>query len=118
MLKFEREDKGTEQYQALHEGTGNIVYKDLFNGLHRLGCNIQIWQLEAGVVEGDHEHTEDRLEEIYYVIAGHAVFTTPEGDRLLKSGEAVFASVDEVHGVRNDGPEMLKLLVVYGEPRK
>ena len=118
MIKFERDDVDRDEYAGLHGGEGSIVYKDLFKDVHSLGCRIQIWQLGPGVAEGDHEHTGDKLEEIYYVIQGEAVFTTPSGDRTLHFGEAAFASVEEVHGIRNDGPNLLKLLVVYGQPHK
>ena len=63
MIEFTRDDLDTRVYEELHDGAGDIVYKDLFFGLHRLGCHIQVWTLEPGVIEGDHEHSDDDLEE-------------------------------------------------------
>ena len=115
-MMIDRDNIETELYTELHGGKGNIEYKDLFEYAHSFGCHIQIWTLEPGVTEGNHEHTDDKLDELYYVIEGRAILTSLSGERTLAPGEAAFISREESHGVRNDGPALLKLLVIYGKP--
>jgi len=114
MIKFDREDENVQVYKQLYDGRSNISYKDFFADASRLPARFQIWTIPPGGSEGRHSHEHDRLEEIYYVIDGEAMFVTPNGARPLKTGEAALASPGDPHGIRNVGEKELKLVVLYG----
>jgi len=114
MVEFDSEDKNVQIYKRLYDGQSNIAYKDFFADSHRLQTRFQVWTIPPGGSEGSHSHEEDRLEEIYYVIEGEAMFMTPDGPRPLKAGEAALASPGDPHGIRNVGETELKLAVLYG----
>ena len=69
-----------------------------------------IYVLEAGGTDPQSPHTED---ELYYVIAGHAVVTVGAEDRPVGPGSLVFVPAREPHRF-HDITERLELLVAFG----
>jgi len=114
MVRFDNENEDVQVYKRLYDGQSNITYKDFFADAIRLPARFQIWTIPPGGSEGRHSHEQDRLEEIYYVIEGEAMFMTPNGGRPLKTGEAALAEPGDPHGIRNVGETELKLAVLYG----
>lgn len=69
-----------------------------------------VWVLRAGQAQEPHRHGgEDKL---YHVLSGRGRVTTGAEQHVVGPGEIVFCPAGEDHGVRNDGPEDLRLLVV------
>lgn len=114
MVRFDSENEDVQVYKRLYDGKSNISYKDFFADASGLPARFQIWTIPPGGSEGRHSHEDDRLEEIYYVIDGEALFMTPNGARPLKTGDAALAAPGDPHGIRNVGEKELKLAVLYG----
>lgn len=78
-----------------------------------LFSNAQLFQdlycLEPGHEQAAHVH--ENAAKTYFVIEGRGRFLVGEEERELGPGGAVCAAAGEAHGVRNDGPERLVLLV-------
>jgi quercetin dioxygenase-like cupin family protein len=70
-----------------------------------LGLNT----LDAGAEQAAHTH--DGQDKFYHVLEGRGVFTVGSDRREAGPGEVVWAASGVLHGVRNDGPERLVLLV-------
>lgn len=66
--------------------------------------------LEPGQSQKVHTHAD--AAKIYYVLEGTGRFTVGEAEESLGPGFAVLAPAGVEHGVRNEGPERLALLVV------
>lgn len=70
-----------------------------------LGVNC----LEPGQEQAPHDHAGQ--DKFYYVIEGHGRFQVGDEESDAGPGELVWAPAGVVHGVRNDSPERLTLLV-------
>jgi quercetin dioxygenase-like cupin family protein len=78
----------------------------LFQGTELLlGLNC----LEPGQVQQPHEHADQ--DKFYYVVEGHGRFWLAEERVTAGPGSAVWAPAGLVHGVENEGPGRLTLLV-------
>lgn len=66
--------------------------------------------LEPGQAQPTHQHAgRDKL---YYVVEGQGLFTIGAAAQHCGPGELAFAPADAPHGVLNDGPERLVMLIV------
>lgn len=70
-----------------------------------LGLNC----LEPGQVQQPHDHPDQ--DKFYYVIEGIGLFSLEEEQISAGSGEVVWAPAGLAHGVKNEGPDRLTLLV-------
>lgn len=70
---------------------------------------LDLYCLEPGQKQAPHAH--DDAAKIYYVLEGEGVFLVGTEEQRLGPGHAVMAPAGEPHGVRNEGPERLLLLV-------
>jgi quercetin dioxygenase-like cupin family protein len=70
-----------------------------------LGLN----RVESGAEQAVHTH--DGQDKFYHVLEGRGVFTVGSERREAGAGEVVWAASGVLHGVRNEGPEPLILLV-------
>ncbi len=68
-----------------------------------------LYCLRSGQDQRIHSHSES--DKIYFVLRGKGIFHIAGEQRELGPGEAVLARPGEAHGVRNDAPEDLVLLV-------
>jgi mannose-6-phosphate isomerase-like protein (cupin superfamily) len=66
--------------------------------------------LRPGQSQPPHRH--EREDKLYHVLSGHGVVTTGGRELPVGPGWAVWCPPGEEHGVRNDGAEDLRLLVV------
>ena len=73
----------------------------------RMFCDV--YGLEPGQEQAPHTHAG--ADKIYYVLEGEGEFTLGAECRLFGPGYAIMAPAGEAHGVRNDGPGRLTLLV-------
>lgn len=65
--------------------------------------------LEAGQEHALHAHSD--MDKVYLVSSGVGQFLLDEREIQLNPGEMLVAPADVPHGVRNDGPEQLLVLV-------
>ena len=70
---------------------------------------FDIYCLKPGQDQRVHAHAES--DKIYLVLRGKGMFHIAGEERELVSGETVVARPNEAHGVRNNSPEDLVLLV-------
>ncbi len=70
-----------------------------------LGLNC----LEPGQVQAPHDHADQ--DKFYYVVSGTGRFQLAEYQVTAGPGEGVWSPAGMVHGVSNDGPEQLVLLL-------
>lgn len=70
-----------------------------------LGVNC----LEPGQVQAPHHHRDQ--DKFYYIIEGQGLFLLGENRITARKGEVVWAPAGLAHGVENDGPERLTMLV-------
>lgn len=101
----------------LHAGTP-VRMQWLFQDQSRMPVAVQTWEFPPGGFEGMHAHpTEERaLEELYVVMEGSARMTVDGQVHQLAAGDAVLAPVGSEHDLVNTGEDMLRVLVVWGQP--
>ena len=61
-------------------------------------------------------HRDEGEDKIYYVIEGAGRFTVGDAVERLEAGDAVVAPAGVDHGLVNDGPALLLVLVVVAPP--
>src|SRR5215467_6310856 len=61
-------------------------------------------------------HTHDGQDKIYYVLEGAGRFTLGDAQERLSAGDALVAAAGVSHGLVNDGPDPLVVLVVVSPP--
>ncbi|MFB6120592.1 MAG: molybdenum cofactor synthesis domain-containing protein [Halobacteriaceae archaeon] len=69
-----------------------------------------VYCFEPGQAQEVHAH--DDGDKVYYVLDGHLTAVVGDEERTLAPGEAVVAEAGEAHGLRNDGDERARALVV------
>ena len=70
---------------------------------------VDVYCLEPEQQQAPHSHAG--AAKVYYVLEGEGVFLIGTEERRLGPGHAVMAPAGEPHGVRNEGPERLRVLV-------
>jgi quercetin dioxygenase-like cupin family protein len=66
--------------------------------------------IPPGASIGPHRHGLD--EEMYFVMEGTALMTTNDIEKRVIAGDLILNKPGWVHGLRNDGKENVKLLVI------
>ncbi len=61
-------------------------------------------------------HTHDAQDKVYYVLKGAGRFSLAGREEPLKEGEALVAPAGVEHGLLNDGPDPLLILVMVAPP--
>ena len=103
----------------IHHGNGLIKRRTLFGKSSKLGISLEIWELEQGVSEGDHIHENDKaLEEIYYFLTGEGKMDIDGQQISVQAGDAIMVPPGINHGLYNPGTEPLKLMIIWGPPKK
>ena len=57
-------------------------------------------------------HTHQGADKIYYILEGKGTFLIGDEENILQAGQIVLAQSGIVHGVRNDYPDNLSILVL------
>lgn len=105
--------------EAIHEGKGVICLRPFFKGLSTTGVNFHVWELAPGVSEGNHVHEgEEDYEETYYFLQGRGVMWIEGEEVPVEAGDAVLVPPGVDHGFANTGDEPLRLVLLFGRPRK
>jgi len=71
---------------------------------------VDHYVLESGQSQRPHVH--DHSDKVYHVLEGRGTFQLGDEEYLLEAGEGCVARAGVVHGVRNDSPDRLVVLVV------
>jgi len=77
-------------------------------------CQLDLYCVAAG--QSQRVHTHDDQDKIYYVVEGIGRFLLGGAEQRLSAGEALVAAAGVPHGLVNDGPEPLLVLVVVTPP--
>ena len=77
-------------------------------------CQLDLYCVAAG--QSQKAHTHDDQDKIYYVVEGIGRFSLGDAEQRLSAGEVLVASAGVPHGLVNDGPEPLLVLVVVTPP--
>jgi mannose-6-phosphate isomerase-like protein (cupin superfamily) len=91
---------------------GKLSWHTLFSGgmttTHALTCGVAM--LQPGEFLLPHRHPPA---EIYFVLAGQGIMHLDGKESPIKMDDAVFIPGNMIHGIRNEGPEMLRFLYVF-----
>jgi len=77
-------------------------------------AQLDLYCVAPGQSQKPHRH--DDQDKIYYVVEGVGRFTLGGAEQRLSAGEALVAAAGVPHGLVNDGPEPLLVLVVVSPP--
>lgn len=96
-----------------HGGDGEIQFARIGDAAAFAGnCNFVDYAiLPPGSSIGRHRHATDE-EELYLVLAGSGVLWRDGEQLAVRAGDLVRNRPGGEHGLRNDGPEVLKLFVI------
>ncbi|HIC49452.1 MAG: cupin [Dehalococcoidia bacterium] len=109
------EETDINKVERIHDGEGLIKRRNLFGSSSHLPVDIEIWELDEGVSEGDHTHGDNRpLEEFYYFLEGTGEMTIGEEIIPVNINDAVMVPPGVDHGIRNTGQGPLKMMIVWG----
>ena len=75
---------------------------------------LDLYCVAAG--QSQKAHTHAAQDKIYYVLEGSGRFTLGRMEQRLTAGDALVAVAGVEHGLVNDGPEPLLVLVVVTPP--
>ena len=77
-------------------------------------AQLDLYCLEPAQAQKPHTHADQ--DKIYYVLEGRGRFVVSGVEESLGAGEAVVAPAGAEHGLVNDGPDRLVVLVVVSPP--
>ena len=109
------EETDINKVERIHDGDGLIKRRNLFGSSSHLTVDIERWELDEGVSEGDHVHSDNRpLEEFYYFLQGTGEMTIEEEIIPVSINDAVMVPPGVDHGIRNTGQGPLKMMIMWG----
>jgi quercetin dioxygenase-like cupin family protein len=77
-------------------------------------AQLDVYTLAPGQSQRPHVHADQ--DKICYVIEGRGRFSLDGHDEVLETGHAIVARAGAAHGIVNDGPGPLVVLVVVVPP--
>jgi quercetin dioxygenase-like cupin family protein len=77
-------------------------------------AQLDLYCLAPG--QGQKAHVHGDQDKICYVVEGRGRFSVDAVEEVLQPGDAIVASAGTSHGITNDGPERLVVLVVVTPP--
>ncbi|MGQ4619740.1 cupin domain-containing protein [Nocardia sp. R7R-8] len=95
-----------------HFGDGEVLAKRIVTGADLAGgCNfIDYVEIPPGVSIGDHRHTEAE-EEFYLFLSGAGLMRLEDDVFEVAAGDLVRNKPNGLHGLTNNGPEIIRLFV-------
>jgi uncharacterized cupin superfamily protein len=90
---------------------GGVVSKRLPRAAERPGLGATVYELDPGDFVVYHFH--HAWEELLVVLRGRPTLRTPEGERQVDEGEAVYFQLgaDGAHGLKNETDEPVRILM-------
>lgn len=94
-----------------HGGEGEIAFARPFTDeeLRSRGRFVDYVEIPPGASIGVHTHGED--EEIYFIVEGRGRMRTNDEEYEVRAGDLVLNRPGWTHGLRNEGPGTLRVLV-------
>ena len=115
----QNDSKNIHQIPAHHKGKGTFDVCPLFDQELKIPIKTQIWELSTGSNEGMHHHSDNEaLEEFYYFLEGTGTMWVGNEKFSVTPGDAVLIPQNIDHGFENTGNKKLKLLIIWGKPKK
>ena len=103
--------------ERIHNGTGVIKRRSLFEKRSRLPIRVEIWELDVGGSEGSHIHnTPNALEEVYYFLEGKGEMIIDGKEIPVRANDSVMVPPGTDHGIKNTGDIPLKVMIIWGAP--
>lgn len=75
---------------------------------------LDLYCVAPGQAQAPHTHANQ--DKIYYVLEGRGRFTCGDRAEVLEAGEALVAAAGQPHGLINEGPDRLLVLVLVAPP--
>jgi mannose-6-phosphate isomerase-like protein (cupin superfamily) len=103
--------KRIDAMEAVNDGTTKLAGAEL--GVESFG--IQVFDFPAGFADyPEHDHADERMEEVYVVLSGSAEFEV-DGERVSLDGDRMLSVAAETKRRLVPGPDGVRLLVI-GSP--
>ena len=98
--------------EVAHFGDGELFAKRIVTGADLAGgCNfIDYVEIPPGVSIGDHRHA-DTEEEFYLFLSGAGLMRLEDDVFEVAAGDLVRNKPNGLHGLTNNGPELIRLFV-------
>lgn len=117
-------DNKSEVYQTLekcHDGQGPFQLKDIIKAMPSGGKQyikfIHDDVISPGSTFGYHKHESDQyMEEWYYCISGRGIMQLDGKEYAMAAGDISVCRANGSHGIINNGPEDLRIIVIYASP--
>ncbi|MBI2216589.1 MAG: cupin domain-containing protein [Candidatus Rokubacteria bacterium] len=77
-------------------------------------AQLDLYCLAPGQSQRAHVHGDQ--DKICYVVEGRGRFSVDAAEDILEPGDAIVARAGAAHGITNDGPDRLVVLVVVTPP--
>lgn len=93
---------------------GRVRWRTLLSGdrTPTESLTLGVAELESGEAKDFRPHRHAQAE-VYYILSGEGTVTIAGKEYPVREGSAVFVPGDAVHGARNTGRELLRLLYVF-----
>jgi mannose-6-phosphate isomerase-like protein (cupin superfamily) len=105
-------DQAEFQTSVAHDGINTIRFARATGDVVNSACNfIDLCIVPAGSSIGVHTHSPDD-EEIYVVIEGRGRMTVDDRSFHIGAGDVIVNRPGGTHGLINDGPAPLRMVVV------
>lgn len=106
-------DAPVKTFTDCHGGSGSLQCIELLADYRKKGAGIKFVHddlLEPGASIGEHTHRGD--EEVYIILEGQGEATVNGEKVRVVPGDLILTRHGEGHGLRNDGEQPLRLIVV------
>jgi mannose-6-phosphate isomerase-like protein (cupin superfamily) len=105
-----------EHAVAHHQGKGPFARRTLLENIPGSAFkHIREVVLPPGSIIGDHPHVGD--DELYYILSGVGVMVVNGEERVMGPGSAALVLSGGTHGLRNEGSEDVRILIVCAQSR-
>ena len=100
-----------EYVSSYHGGKGSVFRRTLLNDVpDSVFKYVRDIVVPTGTIIAEHTHTGDN--EIYFVISGSGIMVVDGEECVLSPGAVALTLSGSTHGIRNEAPEKLRILVV------
>ncbi|MCF8069870.1 MAG: cupin domain-containing protein [Desulfobacterales bacterium] len=107
------EDQYNWEYEEGKSDRADVIrWKSIISGekTPTHGMNMGILEVPPGAIMDIHHH---HPQEIYYVIRGEAEVYLDNRWQSIKAGDAIYVPKNNLHGVKNSGEELFKLVWMF-----
>jgi mannose-6-phosphate isomerase-like protein (cupin superfamily) len=93
---------------------GTVTWRTLLSGdrTPTKGLTVGVAEIAPGQQRPFHAHRH-APEEVCYILSGEGIVEIEGVDHPIRAGTTVFVPGNTLHGARNTGPEVLRVLYVF-----